>query len=97
MPPSACWYPRSRHTGIPMSQPSAPDRRHIQTAITPGDPRHRLLTTAEAAETAGVTTACIRQWTHRGYLTPTAHHGKHNLYREDHVLDAERTRRAHRT
>ncbi|MFJ4806952.1 helix-turn-helix domain-containing protein [Streptomyces murinus] len=58
------------------------------------DPRRRLLTTAEAASAAGVSPACIRQWVHRGYLRPVAWYrrsGAH-LFREDHVLLAERER-----
>ncbi|WP_102922512.1 helix-turn-helix domain-containing protein [Streptomyces noursei] len=53
----------------------------------------RLLTTAEAAEAAGVTPSCIRQWVSRGHLRPVARYGKRNLYREDHVLRVERDRR----
>ncbi|MFE6692261.1 helix-turn-helix domain-containing protein [Streptomyces sp. NPDC057743] len=56
-------------------------------------PHQRLLTTTEAAQAIGVSPATIRQWTHRGYLRPTAHQGHLNLYREDHVLQAERNRR----
>ncbi|WP_116209089.1 MerR family transcriptional regulator [Streptomyces olivoreticuli] len=68
-------------------------RRQLKKAATLDSPRHRLLTTAEAAEAAGVTAACIRQWAHRGYLAPVARRGKHNLYLEDHVLRVEHSRR----
>lgn len=60
-------------------------------------PRDRLLTTVEAAEVVGVTPACIRQWARRGYIRPIARSGKRNLYREDHVLCAERDRRIEST
>ncbi|WP_372472111.1 helix-turn-helix domain-containing protein [Streptomyces albireticuli] len=60
-------------------------------------PQDRLLTTVEAAEAAGVTPACIRQWARRGYIRPIARIGKRNLYREDHVLRAERDRRVEAT
>ncbi|MFI5987713.1 helix-turn-helix domain-containing protein [Streptomyces sp. NPDC051555] len=61
-------------------------------------PRLRLLTAKEAAELLGVSPACIRQWVARGHLTPTATYQKSGvrLYREDHVLEAERARRAAR-
>ncbi|MFI1966533.1 MerR family transcriptional regulator [Streptomyces pathocidini] len=64
----------------------------------PGDPRWRLLTTAEAAEAVGVSPACIRQWKRRGYLRPIARYRTNGslLYREDHVLEVERDRRAAR-
>lgn len=63
---------------------------------THGNPRFRLLTTREAAAAAGVSAACIRQWVKRGYLRPTARYQRGNglLYREDHVLEVERDRRA---
>ncbi|MGW2557630.1 helix-turn-helix domain-containing protein [Streptomyces sp. NPDC001635] len=60
----------------------------------PGNPRLRLLTTAEAAQAAGVSPACIRQWTRRGYLKPVARYRNANLYLEHHVLLVERDRRA---
>ncbi|MFF4406027.1 helix-turn-helix domain-containing protein [Streptomyces sp. NPDC001404] len=59
-------------------------------------PRHRLLTTREAAAVAQVSPSCIRQWTSRGHLVPAARQGRANLYREDQVLEAERIRRNHR-
>ncbi|MEU3756654.1 MerR family transcriptional regulator [Streptomyces olivoreticuli] len=58
-------------------------------------PQLRLLTGAEAAELAGVTPGCIRQWVKRGHLQPAARNSRSRawLYREDHVLVAERERR----
>nr|WP_242640928.1 helix-turn-helix domain-containing protein [Streptomyces kasugaensis] len=55
-----------------------------------------MLTTEEAAEVACVTPACIRKWVSRGHLAVTARSGSRNLYREDHVLAAERQRRMQR-
>lgn len=59
------------------------------------NPRLRLLTAREAAEVCAVSEACIRQWVTRGYLKPTASYRKTGarLYREDHLLEVERTRR----
>ncbi|WP_376738573.1 MerR family transcriptional regulator [Streptomyces noursei] len=60
------------------------------------NPRHRLLTTKEAAAVAHVTPACIRQWVKRGYLTPTASYRrgkKVHLFLESHILKVERDRR----
>ncbi|MEU2433644.1 helix-turn-helix domain-containing protein [Streptomyces sp. NPDC007861] len=68
-------------------------RRGAKADPALADPSRRLLTTAEAAEVAQVSPACIRQWVRRGYLRPVARYGKRNLYREDHVLRAERDRR----
>lgn len=61
-----------------------------------GDPRSRLLTAAEAAQLLGVSASCIRQWVARGYLRPTAYfrRGRVQLFREDHILEADRGRRA---
>lgn len=74
-----------------------PTRRNVAAAaLRSASPRRRLLTTQEAAAIAQVTPACIRQWTSRGYLVPTARQGRNNLYREDHVLQAERVRRGRR-
>ncbi|MFF2748635.1 MerR family transcriptional regulator [Kitasatospora sp. NPDC058048] len=78
--------------------PNGPTRRDLAAvaAAAAGVPRCRLLTTGEAAEAAGVTAACIRQWTVRGRLRPVARRGRENLYREDHVLFAERDCRSRR-
>ncbi|WP_414167552.1 helix-turn-helix domain-containing protein [Streptoverticillium reticulum] len=76
----------------------APTRRTAAAAaLRSVSPRHRLLTTQEAAAVARVSPSCIRQWTHRGHLVPAARQGRTNLYREDHVLEAERTRRNQRS
>ncbi|MCZ4611601.1 hypothetical protein O3S80_49235 [Streptomyces sp. Lzd4kr] len=69
-------------------------------------PPHRLLTTKEAAQLAThwralhsagkatVSEAAIRQWRHRGHLTPhdLDHHGR-ALYHRDALADAERAAR----
>ncbi|WP_327591660.1 helix-turn-helix domain-containing protein [Streptomyces chartreusis] len=76
--------------------PAMATRRLIDACRASTQPRHRLLTTAEAAELAGVTPACIRQWARRRYLRPVAQYGALNLYREDQVLEVERARRLHK-
>lgn len=53
-----------------------------------------LVTTAEAAHVAGVTTATIRSWKQRGILTPSGlDPNGHNLYRIRDVARAERSTR----
>lgn len=61
----------------------------------PSDPRQRLLTAVEAAQLLGVTPNCVHQWVHRGHLRPLARLNRSRtlLFREDHVLLAERARR----
>ncbi|WP_107288564.1 helix-turn-helix domain-containing protein [Streptomyces sp. NBRC 110611] len=73
-----------------------PSRRTLAEQPLTHDPRHRLLTTAEAAVVACVTPATVRKWVHRGYLRPIARYGNRNLYREDHVLRTERACRTRR-
>ncbi|WP_188273845.1 MerR family transcriptional regulator [Streptomyces sp. CBMA152] len=74
-----------------------PHSRRDIAALQTGAPSHRLLTTREAARVAGVKISTIRQWQRRGYLTPIARYRTTNLYREDHVLRAERARRTGKT
>ena len=53
-----------------------------------------LLTTAEAAHIAGVTTAAVRKWKERGLLAPAGlDENGHNLYRLRDVAKAERATR----
>ncbi len=76
--------------------PPRSSRRGI-AATSPHLLGQRLLTTAEAAETACVTPATIRQWTSRGHLTAVARYGSRNLYLESHVLEVESAHRSART
>ncbi|MEU6708118.1 helix-turn-helix domain-containing protein [Streptomyces wuyuanensis] len=78
------------------------DRRQVRRICADqplGDPRLRLLTTAEAADAVGVSPACIRQWRRRGHLRPVAEYRLSGalLYREVDVLRAERDRREARS
>ncbi|MEU2516991.1 MerR family transcriptional regulator [Streptomyces syringium] len=61
--------------------------------------RCRLITGKEAGELLSVSPECIRQWVRRGYLSPVARDERNRalLYREDHVLEAERVCRSRRS
>ena len=52
-----------------------------------------LVTTAEAAELAGVSEAVIRMWRYRGHLRPAGRRGRRPLYDPVDVLLAERATR----
>ncbi len=62
------------------------------------DPQEVYLTTVQAAELCGVTTACIRQWVKREYLAPVGKDGRGRmLFTQLAVAKAEfRTRKAAR-
>jgi hypothetical protein len=60
------------------------------------DPRRRLLTTAEAAESVGRGQQAIWDWRRLGLLTPFAWRGRSPLYLEIDVLSAEQAARTHR-
>ncbi|WP_327296125.1 MULTISPECIES: MerR family transcriptional regulator [unclassified Streptomyces] len=54
-----------------------------------------LVTSALAAQEAGVVPATIRKWVQLGHLRPSGRQGRRRLYRLEHVFAAERaTRRA---
>ncbi|WP_307128874.1 helix-turn-helix domain-containing protein [Streptomyces sp. B1I3] len=56
-----------------------------------------LLTSAVAAQEAGVVPATIRKWVQLGHLRPSGQQGRNHLYRLEDVFAAERaTRRAPR-
>jgi hypothetical protein len=56
-----------------------------------------LVTSALAAQEAGVVPATIRKWVQLGHLRPSGHQGRSHLYRLEDVFAAERaTRRAPR-
>ena len=52
-----------------------------------------LVTTAEAAELAGVSQTVIRMWRYRGHLRPAGWRGRRPLYDPVDVLLAERATR----
>lgn len=52
-----------------------------------------LVTTAEAAELAGVSQTVIRMWRYRGHLRPAGWRGRRPLYNPVDVLLAERATR----
>lgn len=55
-----------------------------------------LLTTAQAAELAGVTPQAVRVWHHRGHLEPAGRNDRgHNLWRLVDVARAEHHTREH--
>ncbi|MEV4872071.1 MerR family transcriptional regulator [Streptomyces syringium] len=60
--------------------------------------RCRLITAKEAGELVSVSSDCIRQWVQRGHLSPVGRDKRSRavLYREDHVLEAERACRSRR-
>lgn len=62
--------------------------------VTRWEPGRRLLTTREAAESAGVSEAVIYQWVSRGLLLAVGYRKrgrrKQPLYLEAHVLAAQR-------
>jgi DNA-binding transcriptional MerR regulator len=52
-----------------------------------------LVTTAEAAKLAGVTSAVVRMWRYRGLLLAAERRGRRPMYRPLDVLLAERATR----
>ncbi|MFE2374852.1 hypothetical protein [Streptomyces sp. NPDC059398] len=52
-----------------------------------------LVTSALAAQEAGVVPATIRKWVQLGHLRPSGRQGRNHLFRLEHVFAAERTAR----
>lgn len=52
-----------------------------------------LVTSALAAQEAGVVPATVRKWVQLGHLQPSGQQGRRHLYRLEHVFAAERAAR----